>query len=367
MPGFKYEEPKTGDPVKQWLYGKENTVVKCGAPPGSDLDGCIRDALAIALRVYSPQDEAVHAEIKRWKGWVDWPRLPGQVASLNKVSAFGNVHNLLSLKDKGVLKLPMTRLGRAKLFAAGFRSLLLRPMAKSDGWSQHCIPLTASPAGEWSVHDPNEVVLLDAIPDVASLEGAYILRVRPKGGNHGPRYSAKGPPPKKVKRAGSTIPAVPSDKAAVDYLICTMVDRSFQAFAFESGLERSSMLRSPAAIGELAGGMCEHFMVAGGSGQKLSPVSLWKEVANAHLSVKLEFLAYDPGKITASPAEEGYFLVGCESKQVRPTVDALFLVRLASFQVSYFCPVRLEFLKHANAKSALGLRKPKWAKQITWG
>ena len=126
--------------------------------------------------MYSPLDSAVHAEIQTWKEWVDWPKLPGQVASLNQVSAFGNVHNLLTLKEVGGLKLPMTRLGRSKLFAAGFRSLLLRPMALSDGWSQHCIPLTASPAGEWSVHDPHEVVLLDAIPDVASLDGAYILR-----------------------------------------------------------------------------------------------------------------------------------------------------------------------------------------------
>ena len=109
-------------------------------------------------------------------------------------------------------------------------------------------------------------------------------------------------------------------------------------------------------------------MVAGGSGQKLSPVALWEKVGNAHLSVDLKFLAYDPQKIFASPADEGYFLVGCESKQVRPTVDALFLVRLASYQVSFFCPVRMEFLKHANAKSALGLRnRLRWAKQITWG
>ena len=131
MPGFKYVDPLDGDPVHKWKHGEKNLEVKCGAPPGSNVAGCIRDALAVALRVYSPLDSAVHAEIQTWKEWVDWPKLPGQVASLNQVSAFGNVHNLLTLED--CLKLPMTRLGRSKLFAAAFRSLLLRPMALSDG------------------------------------------------------------------------------------------------------------------------------------------------------------------------------------------------------------------------------------------
>ena len=171
MPGFRYVEGNSGDLVIEWKHGQPNKEVKCGAAPGVSDAGCVRDALAIALRVYAPQDEAVHAEIKTWEAWVDWSHLPKRVESLNQVSAFNNVHNLMTLKENDNLKLPVTRSGRSYLFEAGFRSLLLRPMAPVNGWSQHCIPLTASAAGVWSVHDPNEVVLLDAIPGVVSLEG----------------------------------------------------------------------------------------------------------------------------------------------------------------------------------------------------
>ena len=357
MPGFKYVEGNSGDLVIEWKHGQPNKEVKCGAAPGVSDAGCVRDALAIALRVYAPQDEAVHAEIKTWEAWVYWSHLPKRVESLNQVSAFNNVHSLMTLKEKDNLKLPVTRLGRSYLFEAGFRSLLLRPMAPVNGWSQHCIPLTASAAGVWSVHDPNEVVLLDAIPGVASLEGAYILRVRSRGGCHGHHYTGAGPPLKKVKGSRAQIPGAPTSKAAVDHLICTLVDRSFEAFAFESGLSRV----------ESAGGMCRQFMDVWGASQKQAPVHLWLRIAKAHLSVPLQVVAYDPQKLVSSPAADGYFLVGCESKLVGSRVECIFLVRLAAHQVSLFCPVRMIFLKHGHAKTALGLKRSfVWAKQIVW-
>ena len=53
------------------------------------------------------------------------------------------------------------------------------------------------------------------------------------------------------------------------------------------------------------------------------------------------------------------YLVGCERKQVRSTVDALYLVRLASYEVSFLCPV-LEGsseMGHANYLGVTYLRR----------
>ena len=53
------------------------------------------------------------------------------------------------------------------------------------------------------------------------------------------------------------------------------------------------------------------------------------------------------------------YLVGCERTQLRSTVGALYLVRLASYEVSFLCPVLegLSEMGHANYLGVTYLRR----------
>ena len=105
------------------------------------------------------------------------------VEQLNQFSVLLYRHLLVGLRGKKRLLLA-TPLGRQRLFAAGFRSIVLRPVTR-DGWSRHVFAVSASERGDWTLHDPMSLVrkpniLWGALPGITHVEEAYVVVIRPK-------------------------------------------------------------------------------------------------------------------------------------------------------------------------------------------
>ena len=357
MPEYHFSEPKEGEEVLLWNHGAFRKNNSCGATEGQAEAGCARTAFLTALRVYSASDEGVEGHVREtWSDWVEWSGLGRRVHKLNTCSSLAKVHKLVGLKGD-TLMLPMTRLGRFYLFEAGIRSILIRPVSTGRGWVRHCLTLTASDSGDWSLHDPtveDGILLLGGLPGVARLEGAYVLSVRPRGGSHRAMYTSGGPPSKKKKTARDSIPDPPSESAAQDYLVCTMVDRAFESFAFHCGLPANRLPRA----------RCETLPLKVRERRALPPFRLWQMLAKEHIAPDLHYDAYDTDVLFEYPPSVlRFFLVGgvC-ADYAQPGLTGLYLVRVTNCVVEIFCPGRKSFQRYKKGKPSL-----RWCQAITWG
>ena len=154
-------------------------------------------------------------------------------------------HLLVGLRDKKRLLLA-TPLGRQRLFAAGFRSIVLRPVTR-DGWSRHVFAMSASERGDWTLHDPMSLVrkpniLWGALPGITHVEEAYVVMIRPKI-EHPCKKTIRGvglqQPHKKLKRLTliERLPTPPTDPEVMDDFTCRILDRAFPVFVARSGVD----------------------------------------------------------------------------------------------------------------------------------
>ena len=130
-----------------WLHGKWAIIQdQVGALPGDEELGCARKSMQIALNTLRVNDNGVQQQLEKWPETVQWKQILNYVIELNKVSSHGNRHFVRALKGRH-MELLTTPLGRALLFDAGWRSIVLRPV-NAQGWSLHVNALTADASGK---------------------------------------------------------------------------------------------------------------------------------------------------------------------------------------------------------------------------
>ena len=254
--GIRSGLPVYGVSVSAWPYNQFRDIGLVGNDAGASTTlGCGRNAVRMALQTLRINDRPAEAAAQQWDGWIAWSGLPALVTSLHwqtqeSGTSCRNTYNLVAI-GSSKLALLQTPLGREMLHGAGIRRVLLHPVAKSYGWSQHVLAVTADDSGVWTLRDPAfslgrpeqaAVVLWGRLPNVQTLEGAYIVNVLPAtkqgrtASNGMPRKISKLTPDKQ-----RNIPEPPTANAACHHFVGTAVDCAFAKFVVLARLERKDL------------------------------------------------------------------------------------------------------------------------------
>ena len=132
--------------TREWRFGTFAKQCNVGATAENGEGGCAREAMRFAMKAHPNCDNVAVARLDTWGDWIPWKDLPVMFERLSEFSVLLYRHLLVGLRGQKRFLLD-TPLGRQRLFAAGFRSIVLRPVTR-DGWSRHVFAMSASERGD---------------------------------------------------------------------------------------------------------------------------------------------------------------------------------------------------------------------------
>ena len=345
--------------IDHWKYDTFKPIESVGATPDDQTAGCAREAMKIALECCPLATSDVVEKVATWEDWVGFKDLVTYVEDLNKVCNDGNRHSLLDLSSSK-RRLLLSRLGRMRLWKARFCVVVLRPVMASTGWAKHCITMTASPSGDWTLHDPatnSTVVLWDSLPPrYKSIAGAYVVLVRLRVVH----LSSSSRQNKATKHIAlkQQIPLVPTPLQICDDFLCAILDRQFFGFIQASGLLVKSIVGDP---------FLQTYTAALGDTEGISTISsftVWKRLITSYVDAQIEYAPVDVLRLQLRPPElRTFYLLGASATSGSSLNVQPFILYAINHKVRIFCPQKLEF-KPFEFKP-LGLTAYHYCQQMT--